>query len=143
MTDKFSGGDYENSGFGKKLESLLPETFKKVFIAGVGALFMTEEGIRKVLGDLTLPKDVISYILQQTEQTKKEFFNIIAKEFSQFLKAMAVKDGIESFFENHELEVNATFRFKQSENKETNDKNADVVKIRNIKTKSKKKKKEE
>src|SRR5678816_1690528 len=46
------------------------ELMRKVAFAGLGALFMTEEGIRSVAGQLKLPKEALGFILSQAERTK-------------------------------------------------------------------------
>ncbi|HEX8825388.1 MAG TPA: hypothetical protein VF794_36075, partial [Archangium sp.] len=50
----------------------VPEFVRKVAVAGLGAIFMTEEGIRSLAGQLKLPKEVLGYILGQAEKTKDE-----------------------------------------------------------------------
>src|SRR5215471_9884442 len=41
-----------------RLEGFIPDIVKRTFYAGLGAVFTTEEGIRKIASDLKLPKDV-------------------------------------------------------------------------------------
>src|SRR5229473_2052250 len=49
--------------------SFVPELVKRVAVAGLGALFMTEEGIRSLAGQLKLPKEVLGFIVSQAEKT--------------------------------------------------------------------------
>ena len=58
-------GDASRAGF-------VAELMRKVAVAGLGALFMTEEGIRTLAGQLKLPKEVLGFILSQAEKTKDE-----------------------------------------------------------------------
>src|SRR5436309_3212147 len=44
-------GDKEDSGVRGRLEQLLPDIVKRTFYAGLGAVFTTEEGIRKIASD--------------------------------------------------------------------------------------------
>src|SRR5207302_5978390 len=44
-----------------RLEGFIPDIVKRTFYAGLGAVFTTEEGIRKIASDLKLPKDVANY----------------------------------------------------------------------------------
>ena len=48
------------------------ELMRKVAFAGLGALFMTEEGIRSLAGQLKLPKEALGFVLSQAERTKDE-----------------------------------------------------------------------
>ena len=50
----------------------VPELVRKVAVAGLGALFMTEEGIRNLAGQLKLPKEVLGFIVSQADRTKDE-----------------------------------------------------------------------
>ena len=43
---------------------LIPEAVKKAILAGVGAVFMTEEGARRLAREWKLPKEVIGFVGQ-------------------------------------------------------------------------------
>ena len=43
-------------------------------VAGMTALFVTEEGIRGALGEMRLPKEALAYLAQQTDKTRRELF---------------------------------------------------------------------
>ena len=47
------------------------DVVNKALVTGVGAVFMTEEGIRSAVSDMRLPKDVARGLVQQAEVTKK------------------------------------------------------------------------
>ena len=68
----------EEGTAGKLTDWVLPEFIKRGLLAGVGALFMTEEGIRSTLGDLKLPKDAAQFVISQVSRTKEDLFRIIA-----------------------------------------------------------------
>src|SRR6266508_972612 len=53
-----------------RLESLIPEIVRRTFYAGLGAVFTTEEGIRKIASDLKLPKEMANYLIAQAAASK-------------------------------------------------------------------------
>jgi len=64
------------------------ELMRKVAFAGLGALFMTEEGIRSLAGQLKLPKEALGFVLSQAERTKDE---VGRADFLQLLSGMRVE----------------------------------------------------
>src|ERR1043165_2942441 len=61
-----------------RLERLVPELVKKTFAAGLGAVFSTEEGIRKIARE-SLP-EVAGYIASSADGAKDKVFDVIARE---------------------------------------------------------------
>ncbi len=57
---------------GRGATGFVPEFVRKAAVAGLGAVFMTEEGIRSLAGQLKLPKEMLGVILSQAEKTKTE-----------------------------------------------------------------------
>src|SRR6185312_16898969 len=62
-----------------RLEHLVPELVKKTFAAGMGAVFSTEEGIRRLAREVSLP-DVAGYIASSTSDAKDKVWEVIARE---------------------------------------------------------------
>jgi hypothetical protein len=88
----------------EKASGPILEVVKKLFSVGVGAAFMTEESIRSYLGDIKLPKDVISFILQSANKGKEER---VGKEIGGLLSHIdIVKEG-SRFVENHKFKISA------------------------------------
>src|SRR6476619_3990164 len=86
--DEKTADDKDDSGVRARLEQLLPDIVKRTFYAGLGAVFTTEEGIRKIASDFHLPKDVANYLIQQAASSKDELFRIVAKELRAFLETI-------------------------------------------------------
>src|SRR5438477_5758450 len=63
----------------------IPDIVRRTFYAGLGAVFTTEEGIRKIASDLKLPKDVANYLIQSAAGTKDELFRVVGRELRGFL----------------------------------------------------------
>ncbi len=90
----------------------LADGVKKALLAGVGALFMTEESARRLARDWKLPKDVIGFVGQQAQGAKDEILRVFAGEIRRFLESEAVrKEFWKGLTENTvELEVRIRFR---------------------------------
>src|ERR1700704_2851267 len=68
------------------------DLMKKALISGVGALFMTEEGIRNLVGELKLPKELIGSVLAQADRTKQEVLRVMTEELRSFLSSPALRE---------------------------------------------------
>ena len=64
------------SGIGARAGDLL----KKAITVGLGAAFLTEEGIRSLVGELKLPKELVTNLLQQANSTRSEFLGKFSQE---------------------------------------------------------------
>ncbi len=95
----------------QKLEGLIPEVIKRTFYAGLGAVFTTEEGIRKLANEFSLPKDVANYLIQQAQSTKDELFRIVARELREFLESLNLSDELQRLLTSLSFEVKTEIRF--------------------------------
>ena len=88
----------------------VPEFMRKVAVAGLGALFMTEEGLRAMSGQLKLPKEVLGYILGQAEKTKDEVGRVVSEELRRFLQSEKLRDELLKLMSGMTVEVKAQIR---------------------------------
>jgi hypothetical protein len=96
----------------------VPEFVRKVAVAGLGALFMTEEGIRSLAGQLKLPKEVLGYILGQAEKTKDEVGRVVSEELRRFLQSEKLRDELLKLVSGMTIEVKAQIRLVPPESEE-------------------------
>src|SRR5450631_2712584 len=68
------------------------DLMKKALISGVGARFMTEEGIRNLVGELKLPKELIGSVLAQADRTKQEVLRVMTEELRSFLRSPVLRE---------------------------------------------------
>ena len=94
-----------------RLEGLVPDLVKRTFYAGLGAVFTTEEGIRKIANEFSLPKDVASYLINSAQTTKDELFRIVAKEMREFLENMNLGNEIAKILTTLSFEIKTEIRF--------------------------------
>ncbi len=123
MSEKPTLEDEEEAiGFESQVEDLpgggrglIPEGVKKALLAGVGALFMTEEGARRLARDWKLPKDVIGFIGQQASSAKDEILRVLSEEIRRFLESDAVRRELGKALESMSVEVHAEVRLRRDE----------------------------
>lgn len=108
--------DLGDEGRGRgRLDQLLPDIVRRTLYAGLGALFTTEEGIRKLAGDFQLPKDVANFLIHQAANSKDELFRIIAKEMRGFLESANLAGELQKLLTSLSFEVKTEVRFIPNE----------------------------
>jgi hypothetical protein len=98
----------------KKLSGLVPDIVRRAVLTGVGALFMTEEGIRNLVGEMKLPKDALAFLLAQAEKTRTEVARVVTQETRRFLESETLRRELWKVLTSVTLEVNATVQLKPS-----------------------------
>jgi hypothetical protein len=83
---------------------------RKVAFAGLGALFMTEEGIRTAASQLKLPKEMLGYALAQAEKTKDEMGRVLSEEVRRFLRSEKLRSEFLQLLAGMSVEVTAQIR---------------------------------
>lgn len=97
----------------EKKDSPIGEIIKKVVSVGVGAAFMTEESVKKILEDLPLPKDIISGLVQNAKGAKEDFTKGIREEVGMHLSKIDMTKIASEILEKYDIEVEAKFKFKK------------------------------
>src|SRR5882757_1505067 len=92
-----------------RLERLVPELVKKTFAAGLGAVFQTEEGIRKIARE-SLP-EVAGYIASSADGAKDKVIDVIARETRDFLSSLNVSEEIAKILTTLSFEIKTEIRF--------------------------------
>jgi hypothetical protein len=93
----------------QRLERLVPELVKKTFTAGMGAVFSTEEGLRKIARE-SLP-EVAGYIASSADGAKDKVFEVIARETREFLANLNVSEEIAKILTTLSFEIKTEIRF--------------------------------
>lgn len=97
----------------KKSDSGIGDIIKKVVSVGVGAAFMTEESVKKILEDLPLPKDIISGLIQNAKGAKEDFTSGIREELRNYLTKVDASKIVTDVLDKYDVEVEAKFKFKK------------------------------
>jgi hypothetical protein len=93
-----------------RLEQIVPELVKKTFAAGMGAVFSTEEGIRRLAREVSLP-DVAGYIASSTSDAKDKVWEVIARETREFLANLNLTEEIAKILTTLSFEIKTEVRF--------------------------------
>ncbi len=107
--DPFESGEDEGP---EGSRGSLAEGVKKAILAGMGALFLTEENARKLARDWKLPKELIGFIGQQASGAKDEILRVFADEFRRFLESEAVRSEFWKALGDNAIEIRAEIRFR-------------------------------
>ncbi len=94
----------------------LPEIARRALSIGLSGFFLTEETIRKALGD-SLPKDWMDFAVEQSERTRKEFLERLSFEIAQTLEKVDLATALRELLEGRTLEVRAEIRLGDREGK--------------------------
>ena len=98
----------------KKLSGLVPDIVRRAVLTGVGALFMTEEGIRNLMGEMKLPKDALAFLLAQADNTRGEVARVVTAEMRRFLESDRLRREMWKLLTSVSIEINATVNLKPS-----------------------------
>jgi hypothetical protein len=102
-----SGGGEEPAGF-------LPELLRRGLTLGFTGLFMTEEAVRRALGD-SVPKDTLQFLLEQSDRMRADFLDRLAKEFGRVLSSMDPIEIAHRLLDGRTIEVTTRFRVIREE----------------------------
>ena len=90
----------------------LADGVKKALLAGMGALFLTEESARRLARDWKLPKDVIGFVGQQAQGAKDEVLRVFAGEIRKFLESDPVRKEFWKGLTENTIELEMRIRFR-------------------------------
>lgn len=111
----------ENGEQSEESKGLFGEALKKVFAAGVGAAFMTEENIRSYLAELKLPKEFLNVLLSQANRSKEELIQRVGKEIMQIVNKVDFVSEFSKFAETHRFRITADIEImRKDSNKSEN-----------------------
>jgi hypothetical protein len=101
---------------GEESAGFLPELLRRGMSLGLTGFFMTEEALRRALGD-TAPREMIEFVVAQSEKTRAEFLDRVSREFGKALLAMDPIEVVKRMLEGRTIEISATVRFVEDEKK--------------------------
>lgn len=85
----------------------ITEVVKKIATAGLGAAFMTEEGVRNYLTGVKLPKEVMGLLVQGANKSKNEMLNMVSTEVINIINKIDFVEEASRFVENHKFKISA------------------------------------
>jgi hypothetical protein len=111
-----SGKEGEGAeGWDLRPSRMVPEMLKRLFVAGMGAFLSSEEGVRRLASEFSLPKDVASFLITQAQSTKDELFRIVAREIREFLETINLGAELTKILTSLTFEVKMQIRLLPNE----------------------------
>jgi hypothetical protein len=95
----------------EKKSTSMAEMARKLLLTGIGAVFMTEESIRKSLGDMKMPKDAVGYLLDTVRKQKDDLLELVGNEVNNFLSKIRVHEELQKALTGMQLHVDAKINF--------------------------------
>ncbi len=135
----------EDADDGDEKKGFVPDFVRRMAWAGIGAVFMSEEGIRRLAGQLKLPKEALGFLLSQAEKTKDEIGKTVSDEVRKLLQSDRLRDEMLRMIAGMTIEVRAEVRLVPDRVKGETSSLLPKVKVSELKTSydGKKKKKNE
>jgi hypothetical protein len=95
----------------RRLEGVIPELLKRAIEIGVDKASDAPESLKHFVSDLKLPKEIVTLILQQVDETKNGLFRVVAKEIRDFLEHTNISSEMQKMLTTVQFEINTTVRF--------------------------------
>jgi hypothetical protein len=109
----------DDASAGPGTVGFVADVVRKAVLTGVGALFLTEEGARKVAREWKLPKDLATYLVSQASGAKDEVLRVLGQELRRLLDSETFRQEILKSVENMTVEIHAEMRLKASDGEPT------------------------
>ena len=108
----FSGGEAAEPEVpdGEEIRGFLPELMRRTLTLGFTGLFLTEEAMRKALGD-SVPREWVDFVFSQSERTRADMVDRLSREFGRALSALDPVELLRRLFEGQTIEVSARIHF--------------------------------
>jgi hypothetical protein len=92
----------------------IPEMMRRAVAMGLSGFFLTEEAIRKAVGD-TLPQDWADFAVDQSERTRSELMDRLSVELNRTLENIDLSEMFTQLVEGRTIEVKAEIRLKPTD----------------------------
>jgi hypothetical protein len=99
----------------KRLEGVIPELLKRAIEMGVDRAQDAPESLKHFVGEMKLPKEIVTYILQQVDETKNGLFRVVANEIRDFLEHTNISSEMKKMLTTVQFEINTTVRFSPND----------------------------
>lgn len=111
-SESASGDSHEDldGETGSESGGFFPELLRKGLSLGFTGFFMTEEAIRRAFGD-SAPREVIDFVLEQSQKTRAELLDRLSREFGRTLQALDPVELARRLLDGRTIEISATVRF--------------------------------
>lgn len=95
----------------ERLEKLVPDVVRRAISMGTSALSNTEDGIRKLVSDFNVPRDVAAYLVMQASASKDEVLRIFGEELRKSLESVNLSGELQKLLTSLSFEIKTEIRF--------------------------------
>jgi hypothetical protein len=95
----------------RRLERLLPELIKRILETGFEKLVEAPENARNLVQEMRLPKEILSLLLAQLDETKNGLYRVVARETRDFLEHTNLAEEVARVLTTLSFEVKMEVRF--------------------------------
>lgn len=88
----------------------VPDFVRRMAWAGLGAVFMSEEGVRRFASQVKIPKEALNFLMSQAEKTKDEVGRVISEEVRKLLQSDRLQDELVRAIASTTIEIKASVR---------------------------------
>ncbi|MCA9664386.1 MAG: hypothetical protein KC503_02325 [Myxococcales bacterium] len=122
----------KGEGFGQRLEGFVPEVLRRAFYSSLGAVFASEEGIKKLANDFSLPRDVANYLVAQAQGSREQMLRIVGNEMRRFLESINLHDELQRLLTSISFEIKTEIRFIPNDKQTPRPKLTQKVKMKRV-----------
>lgn len=101
----------------QRVGGLVLDVIRKTVSQGVEARNQTEETIRNIVGEVKLPREIATVVLQQADQVKSEVVRVVAGEVRNFLDEANIGEEVARILTSLSFEVRTEIRFIPNDEK--------------------------
>jgi hypothetical protein len=87
----------------------LPDLLRRGLSLGFTGFIMTEEALRRALGD-SVPRDWLDFMVAQSEKTRAELLERLSREFGKVLSAVDPVEILRRLLDGQTIEVSARIK---------------------------------
>lgn len=95
----------------RRLERILPELIKRVLETGLEKLAEAPENARHLVSEMRVPKEFLTLILSQFDETKNGLYRVVAREVRDFLEHTNFADELARVLTTLSFEIKTEVRF--------------------------------
>lgn len=116
MTSEPATGHVDETEAARRgLERIIPDLIKRVLEIGIERLAEGPDSVRRVVGDLKLPREALTSILSQIDETKAGVYRVVAKEVRDFLGQKSFAEELSRALTALSFEIRTEVRFVPNE----------------------------
>ena len=87
---------------------------RRILTVGIGAVFLTEEGVRSLVKDFKLPTEFLNSLLESASKTRNEFFKGMSHDVvDRIMQQVDPKELIQEVLEQNDFTIEMKIHFKK------------------------------